>query len=244
MEIAKGIHIVDGITAPSGVSLNPLALFGADGTVHLVDCGFPGQANITIDYLASVGTPPSKVKSLILTHYDPDHVGSAADLQRLTGCTIMAPEFDERVISGESFTDDQLKELFPKYDEEEIAAVQVRLHPDPEYENIKVDRVLRGGDVLDTAGETVIYHVPGHTPGLIALYFKELSCLAAVDSIKLFDGKVGLTRPPMTASPREADESLWKFRDLDFEILIAYHSPPLMRGGNMALREYLDSKKT
>jgi len=244
MEIAKGIHIIDGITAPSGVSLNPLALFGADGSVHLVDCGFPGQANITLDYLASVGTPPSKVKSLILTHYDPDHVGSAADIQRLTGCTVMAPEFDERVISGESFTDKQLKELFPKYDDAEIAAIQVRLHPDPEYENIKADRVLRGGDVLDTAGDTVIYHLPGHTPGLIALYFKDLSCMAAVDSMKLFDGKVGLTRPPMTASPREANESLLKLKDLEFEILIAYHSPPLMSGGSKALREYLESQQT
>ena len=244
MEIAKGLHIVDGIKAPSGVSLNPLALFGADGSVHLVDCGFPGQAKITMDYLASVGTAPSKVKSLILTHYDPDHVGSAAEIQRITGCTVMAPEFDERVISGEHFTDDQLRKLFPKYDDAEIAAIQVRLHPDPEYENIKADRVLRGGDVLDTVGETVIYHVPGHTPGLIALYFKDLSCLAAVDSMKLFDGKVGLTRPPMTASPREAVESLGKLRDLNFEILIAYHSPPLMSGGSTALREYLDSQKT
>ena len=244
MEIAKGLHIVDGITAPSGVSLNPLALFGEDGSVYLVDCGFPGQAKVTIDYLASIGTPPSMVKSLILTHYDPDHVGSAADIQRLTGCTVMAPEFDARVISGERFTDVQLKELFPKYGDEEIAALQVRLHPDPDYENIKVDRVLRDGEVLDTAGETVIYHIPGHTPGLIVLYFKDLSCLAAVDSMKLFDGKVGLTRPPMTASPREAVESLRKLRDLNFEILIAYHSPPLMSGGSTALREYLDSQET
>ncbi len=241
MEIAKGLHIVDGIKAPSGVSLNPLALFEDDGTVHLVDCGFPGQARVTLDYLASIGTPPSKVKSLILTHYDPDHVGSAAEIQRLTGCSIMAPEFDERVISGERFTDDQLKELFPKYGDEELAALQVRLHPDPDYENIKVDKVLREGDVLYTAGETVIYHIPGHTPGLIVLFFKDLSCLAAVDSIKLFDGKVGLTKPPMTASPKEAAESLWKLKDLDFEILIAYHSPPLMSGGSKALREYLGS---
>ncbi|MFQ6011189.1 MAG: MBL fold metallo-hydrolase, partial [Nitrososphaerales archaeon] len=140
MELARGLHVVDGITAPSGVSLNPLALFGNDGSVTLVDCGFPGQSTLTIDYLASLGTSPSKVKNLILTHYDPDHVGSAAELQRLTGCTIMAPEFDARVIAGEKFTADQLRELFPHYGEEELAALQVRLHPDPEYENVKVDK--------------------------------------------------------------------------------------------------------
>jgi len=58
------------------------------------------------------------------------------------------------------------------------------------------------------------------------------------------DETLGLTRPPMTASPREAVESLGKLRDLNFEILIAYHSPPLMSGGSKALIEYLDSQKT
>jgi glyoxylase-like metal-dependent hydrolase (beta-lactamase superfamily II) len=62
--------------------------------IHLVDCGDAGSDGLIFRYLEGQSRKPSDLRTLILTHFDSDHVGSAREIKRKTGCTVMAPEFD------------------------------------------------------------------------------------------------------------------------------------------------------
>lgn len=42
------------------------------------------------DYIRKTGRNPEDISLIILTHSHPDHIGSAHEIQRTTGCTIAA----------------------------------------------------------------------------------------------------------------------------------------------------------
>lgn len=57
-------------------------------------------------------------------------------------------------------------------------------------ENVKIDRLLKDGDVIEIGeGQLEVIHVPGHSPGSIALYDKEDKFLISGDA--LFANSVG-----------------------------------------------------
>ncbi len=239
MELVKGLHIVEGVKSGStGVPLNVSAIVDIDRSVHLIDSGNPGDSKAIFAYLNSQGIDRSRVKTLILTHLDGDHAGSAADIRKETGCKVMASEFDGRAIAGEKLTVEELKKLFPQYDSGEVERVHAKVNR-PSYTPVKIDRKLREGDRLSFAGETQVFHVPGHTPGHIALYLPRLSALIAGDSMNVADGEIAGPNPQFTPSVRQANESLKKLGNLKFDILVTYHSPTLTRGGSDALKRYL-----
>lgn len=62
-------------------------------------------------------------------------------------------------------------------------------------ENAGVNRYLKDGDVIEIgAGKLEVIHVPGHSPGGIALYDKEDNFLISGDT--LFEGSIGRTDLP------------------------------------------------
>jgi len=49
-----------------------------------------------------IGTRPSDLRHIVLTHWHPDHMGSAAELRRLTGAQVAIHELDAPVPGGAS----------------------------------------------------------------------------------------------------------------------------------------------
>jgi len=56
--------------------------------IYLIDTGVAGTETIIEDYLKSIGRNISEVKSILLTHSYPDHIGSAFKIKELSNCTI------------------------------------------------------------------------------------------------------------------------------------------------------------
>jgi glyoxylase-like metal-dependent hydrolase (beta-lactamase superfamily II) len=82
------------------------------------------------------------LREIVLTHAHRDHAGSAAALAAATGARVLAGAADADAVRG-------------------LAAVPPA----------RVDRELADGDRLEWGGEGAgVLHVPGHTPGSIALY--------------------------------------------------------------------------
>jgi len=125
------------------------------GDPVLVDCGLgPGWDRVG-DNIRDTGFDPGELAALVLTHCHVDHVGAAAGLRRDTGCLVIAHELDRAAIeSGDPVMT-------------AAAWYGVECAPCP------VDEVVAGQSrVLSfAAGELVLLHVPGHTPGSMVAVF-------------------------------------------------------------------------
>lgn len=56
----------------------------------------------------------------------------------------------------------------------------------------RVDTEVADGDILPIAGEARVLHLPGHTPGSIALHLPRLDVLLTGDTVAEFNGQVVL----------------------------------------------------
>ena len=91
MEVAPGVHKVEGLRVG-----NAYIVLAPDGLV-CVDTGIRGNARHILRLVERLGHPPHEVRLIVLTHWHIDHVGSAAELKRLTGAQVAIHELDPPV---------------------------------------------------------------------------------------------------------------------------------------------------
>lgn len=237
-ELVDGLHVVDGVSQ-SGLTMNVVAVVDDDGSVSLIDCGLPGSSERIFAYLKGCVEDPYRVKTLVLTHFDLDHVGAASEIREKTGCKVVAHELDAEVIEGRVFSLQELKDMFPEYEATEIE----RLHRKMEGRKspgASVDIKVKGGEKLEFGGSSVI-HTPGHTPGHIVVHLKSHDALVTGDAMTVNKGQVGPPPPEYTVSQRMAALSLKKLSKLDFQVLVPYHWQPLTSYASGVLRAFADS---
>ena len=99
-----------------------------------------------------------------------------------------------------------------------------------------VDVVLQDGDGLDVLGGGTVVHVPGHTPGSIALYFPAEEVLLCGDTIDCRRGQPGLPPRPFTVDMDQALVSAARMSELDFIVLCSGHGDPLVGGAGEKVR--------
>lgn len=74
-------------------------LIEEDDRAVLVDTGLRSGADAVVAELAGARIPT--ITDVVLTHYDPDHVGAAAAVQRATGARVWLGAADIRILRGE-----------------------------------------------------------------------------------------------------------------------------------------------
>jgi glyoxylase-like metal-dependent hydrolase (beta-lactamase superfamily II) len=74
-------------------------LIEEDDRAVLVDTGLRSGADAVVAELAAARIPT--ITDVVLTHYDPDHVGAAAAVQRATGARVWLGAADIRILRGE-----------------------------------------------------------------------------------------------------------------------------------------------
>ena len=128
-------------------------LVATEDGLLLVDTGMPGNARRILSFIDGIGRKPSALRDIVVTHCDIDHVGSVAELKRLTGARVAIHELDAPVLSGEQRP-------------QKGGLVMVALYRLLRFRPVAPDLRLRDGD---TIGGLHVMHVPGHTAGSIAL---------------------------------------------------------------------------
>jgi glyoxylase-like metal-dependent hydrolase (beta-lactamase superfamily II) len=193
-----------------------------------VDTGVPGSGPAILAALAQLGAAPEQLRQIVLTHAHGDHMGSAADLADATGAAVLAGADDAPVIRGDR------PDTFRPLTGSEHALLASFPPPPPGAEppplrRVRVDTELRGGDTLDGWPEPVeVLHVPGHTPGSIALHLPASRVLFCGDTIMIRDGRAMLG--PFSLDRDQAIASFHRLAALDVQTLCVPHGDPVSPG--------------
>ena len=218
MEIIPGIHRIDGVRGA-----NVYLVIGEDEMLA-IDTGMPGNAKRIAAYVDGLGKNLSDIKFIILTHADIDHVGSAAELKRMTGAKLVIHADDAPILRGkQSFKTlrGPLGFIFKP------AMRLIRYHPaEPD--------IILGAD-SEIEGFRII-HVPGHTNGSICVY-KPGKVIFVGDALKSdFSGN---PKPPSrmaSLDEAKARASLIAISALDFDTLLPGHGAPIVSNASQKLK--------
>jgi hydroxyacylglutathione hydrolase len=177
MQITDHVHALKipfQITDPSGQKIDRFVyaylIYGQK--IYLIDSGVASSEKVILNYLKATGRSPEEISTLILTHAHPDHIGAAAAIKRISGCTVAAHAAEKAWI--------------------EDVDLQAKERPVPGFHSlvggsVQVDRTLQDGDVLHLeSGLTLqVLHTPGHSPGSISLWLAEDGALFSADAIPI-----------------------------------------------------------
>lgn len=103
---------------------------------------------------------------------------------------------------------------------------------------------LSDGDTVPVFGGLKVIHIPGHTPGNIALYNEKHRMMITGDNV--FNDRNKSNIPPKAFN---TDSDLFsrqfkKLLDYDAEILLTGHGPAVTSGGNQIIKELASEVET
>lgn len=215
------------------VTVHPVLLLDPDGPV-LVDTGLPGQVDTLRRLLNPHQVELGRVRWIVLTHQDLDHIGNAPEVVAESGAEVLAHPEEAPYVEGQrtllKLAPERLATLAP---EARGFFEEWAKHPP----RVRVSRRLEDGDRLPTAGGLRVVHTPGHTPGHVSLYLEAYRVLIAGDALVVADGHLQGPRPEVTLDMQEAMRSLAKLAELDPEFVICYHGGVFGPGAAPRLRE-------
>jgi glyoxylase-like metal-dependent hydrolase (beta-lactamase superfamily II) len=221
LEIAEDIYLI-----PRVRGANAYLVRGDEG-ITVVDTGLPGSAGRIIDYVESMGCRHSDVKTIVLTHSDIDHAGSAARLKEKTNAKVAIHEADAPRLSGEKEwkTVKGVLGLFFR-----VTSVVMR------FSRLKADVLLKDSDIID--GLTVI-HTPGHTEGSICLYLPGRALFVGDALVTNSERMPSLPRRSMSMDVNLAKESIRKISQLEYSVLLPGHGPPIEQNASAIMKEFV-----
>jgi glyoxylase-like metal-dependent hydrolase (beta-lactamase superfamily II) len=187
-------------------------------------CKSNRQGDAIAKALRDWGLDRESLTHVLLTHWHPDHAGSAAELASWPNVQVWAHRTDAPIIRGDSYGS------FPVLTHAEEGLYAHIAGTVPDAAPSRVDRELDDNEVLDVIGARVL-SVPGHTDGSIALHFPHEGVLFTGDVATEAQGQVILG--PFNHDRARARESFRRFAGIDVDVVCFGHGQPL-RGGDTA----------
>jgi len=226
MEILPGVHWLKAGYANAYLCVE-------DEGLTLIDSGTPRQAEKILSAVRDLGRAPSELRRILITHADFDHAGSAAELHRRTGATVVAAPLTldylrrgraSKHVGGPLAS---VGDLFNRY----------KLLP----EGALAPAVA--GSVLPVLGGLQVLATPGHTPDHHAFYSPSRGVLFAGDALSTGSGGLGIAHALITADSGAARRSARQLLRLTPAVFACGHGDPLLSHSDedlMRLRQALD----
>ncbi len=207
---------------------------GSDARVYyvaaertLIDAGTPGKCDRILSSLAQIGVQPLHVKRIVLTHHHWDHVGSLWELKKRTGAEVFAHMRDTDYITGKR------QRRPPRGALGRMAYAMFGALGARSVQGVDVDHRLNDGDHI---GKFLVVHTPGHTPGHICLLRE--GYLFCGDLMQPTAGEFRETPHIFTTDVPTSRASIRRVAELDFQFVLASHSPPHVFGSIEKMREF------
>ena len=221
-----------------GSSLVNSYLVDEAGQVTIFDAGLPGYWRDLPAELAAMGRSLDDVRAVVLTHGDTDHVGFAERLRRERGVPVYVHELDAARARGE------VKKPNSGWGPLRIRPLLGFLVYAGRRGGLRVPpltevRTFGDGATLDVPGTPRVIHLPGHTPGSVALHVPGVDAIFVGDALttrSVLTGDMGPRLAPFTLEPAQALSALARLDDLEVTWVLPGHGEAWGGGLTEALR--------
>jgi glyoxylase-like metal-dependent hydrolase (beta-lactamase superfamily II) len=198
----------------------------------LVDCGYPGFLPRLEQASALAGIPFGEITGIVITHHDYDHYGALREItEKYPHIRAMSSEFDTPYIEGKimSLRISRGIELFDSLSEEKKNEARKLYSALESVKPAKIDRTLKGGDVMPWCGGTEVMSTPGHMPGHISLYVRHLRILITGDALVAWRNRLMTPSARYATDAAEAKNTAQKLLAMDVAKFICYHGGVVAR---------------
>ena len=230
MKLAPSLHRV-------GSDLVNSYLVENAGGLTLIDAGVSGQWSDLMAELALMGRSVADIRGVVLTHGDSDHVGFAERLRRDHGVPVHVHEADASLARGETKKSAGTGPVkigpFLRFMWYAGRRGGMRTRPLTEV------RTFTDGATLDLPGNPRITHIPGHTPGSVAVHVPDVDAIFVGDALTTGHVLTGATGPrpaPFTVDQALALNSLTKIEAIPAKWVLPGHGAPWSGGSAEAVR--------
>lgn len=234
MKIADGLHRLG--SDPRGTVNSYVVVDG--GEVTVIDAGLPGYRRLLVEELASLGLTLDAVRALVLTHGDTDHIGFASWLSAEKGVPahVHAGDVDRARL--------EVKKPTRGWGPVKVGPLAGFLWFSARHGGLRMKpagevATVEDGEVLDVPGRPRIIHVPGHTPGSVAVHVSGVDALFLGDAMTTRNVLTGVEGPkpaPFTLDPDQARESIDRVAAVDATWVLPGHGPAWDGGVPEAVR--------
>jgi glyoxylase-like metal-dependent hydrolase (beta-lactamase superfamily II) len=217
IELAPGTHSLG-----HGKGGHVHAFLIDDGNeLTLIDTLFERDARLVFAAIRRLGRNPTDIKRIAITHGHRSHLGGLAALNRASGATIHAHEWEADIISGDRRA--QPVSLLPKQSPR-LLPFQIGLFLGrPKHAPCPVDELLDEGDAI---GPLHVIHAAGHSPGHLAFHWPERRFLIAGDAVATWPELcAGWTA--FNLNKKQHHDSLRRMAALDADIVGVGHGEPI-----------------
>lgn len=200
-------------------------------TLTVVDTLFDDGGELVLDLVRSIGRTPGDIEHIVLTHAHRSHLGGLANLKRRSGATVHAHEWEADIIEGDRMA--QPVSMVPRGS---LSTYPMRIGlalGRPRHEPCPVDRALAEGDEI---GPLRTVHIPGHTPGSLALHDEERGVLAVGDAVATWP-RLGAGWPGFNLNEGQYRESLRRLARIEADVIAVGHGEPITEGGADRMHE-------
>lgn len=228
-QVAPGIHRVT-----HGIS-NFYLVEEADKLV-LVDAGVSGDWGLFTKAVSSIGRSPADLQAILLTHAHSDHTGFAERARSNVPARVWVHEADVSVAKGAKQGKNEARlRPYLRYGEAWRTLFGLIGHGGVSIVPILEVSSFADGQTIEVPGRPRAVHLPGHTPGMAALFLEKQRVLLTGDALVTRNPLTGRRGPQimprgLNRDSRQAFASLARVENLAADVVLPGHGDPWTGG--------------